>query len=219
MRRAILSVSIAVLATAGVAASGWALQAAALPPPKPAALIAADASEWLHDYRFAVDVFHFDHRRMKGACLRGWFRASHGPKVRESLLSLRSGTMLRASPRGRVAVAKGRAEKHLPGRLAVAAGCTGKLEGALVAAAQGGAHLTARRAYAANRPAVALEWSRGRDKHETIYVSPRTARPLVAILELGGDNATARLFLTRARPDRLKRFHLPVPRPGRRTKR
>lgn len=219
MRRAILSVSIAVLATAGVTASGWALQAAALPSPKPAALIAADASVWLHDYRLVVDVFHFDHRRTKGACLRGWFRHSHGPRVRGSMLSLESGTTVRAWARGRVTIRRAPADRVLSGRLAVAAGCTGKLEGALVAAAQGGAKLTARRAYAANRPAVALEWSRGRDRHETLYVAPRTDRPLVAILELAAGNATARLFLARARPPLLERFHLPVPRRARRTER
>lgn len=212
VRRAILSVSVALLATAGVAASGWALQAAALPPPKPAARVAADASEWFHDYRLAVDVFHFDHRRTKGACLRGWFGRAHGHKTRGSLLSLESGPVLHVSPHGRITVAGGRPDGRMGDKLAVKAGCTGKLEGALVAAAQNGDHLLAARAYAANRPAIALRWSRGRDEDMTLYVSPRSDRPLVAIVEVAGHDATARLYLARARPRLLEHFHLPVPR-------
>jgi hypothetical protein len=213
MRRAILSVAVALLAAAAVTASGWALQVAALPAPKPAARIAADASTWLHDYRFVVDVFHFDHRRTKGACLRGWFGRPRGPKAHGSLLSFESGPVVRAPRRGHVTVVKGHPGRLMPIKLAVAAGCTGKLDGALVAAAQGTAHLTASRGYAANRPAVALRWSRGRDYDLTLYVSPRTDRPLVAILEVAGRYATARLYLARARRNLLERFHLPVPRP------
>lgn len=214
-----LSFMVALLGAAAVTASGWALQAAALPPPKPAALVAADASTWLHDYRFVVDVFHVDHRRIKGACLRGWFRRSGGPKVRESLLSLKPGPTPHASRRGRVTVAKVRPDWLLPARLAVAVGCTGKLEGALAAAAQNSAHLTAERAYAANRPAIALEWSRGRDNNVTLFVSPRTDKPLVAISEIAGRYVTARLYLIRARPRLLTRFDLPVSRPSPSTER
>lgn len=217
MRRAILSAFVAVLAAGSVTASGWALQGAALPSPKPAARIAADASAWLHDYRLAVDVFHFHHRRTKGACLRGWFGGRGRPRVRESLLSFRPGPLLRESNHGRVSVARGLPD--LPARLAVAAGCTGKLEGGLVTAAQDGTHLTVERAYAANRPALALEWSRGRNKDSTLFVSPRTDQPLVAVVGLDGRYATARLYLARARPRLLARFHLPVPGRGRRTER
>lgn len=211
MRRATVSVTVALLAAAGVTASGWALQAAALPPPKPAARVAADASEWFRHYRFAVDVFHFDHRRTKGACLRGWFAGPRGLRTRGSMLSLASGPVLHATTHGRITVAKGRLDHRIPDRLAVAAGCTGKLEGALVAAAQNDTHLTAARAYAANRPAVALRWSRGRDEDLTLYLSPRSDRPLVAILEVGGHYVTARLYLARARPRLLQHFHLPLP--------
>lgn len=217
MRRAILSITVALLGAGAVTASGWALQAAALPPPKPAALVAADASTWLHDYRLAVDVFHVDHRRIEGACLRGWFHRPGGPKVRGSLLSLKPVPAPHASSRG-VTVAKVRSDRLLLARLGVVVGCTGKLEGALAAAAQNGVHLTAERAYAANRPAIALEWSRGRDKNVTLFVSPETDQPLVAISEIAGRSVTARLYLARARPRLLTRFDLPA-RPSRRTER
>src|SRR5262249_56901862 len=70
VRRALLSVAVGLAGAACVTASGWALPAAALPPPTPAARVAAEASAWFHDYRLVVDVFHFHHRRMTGACLR-----------------------------------------------------------------------------------------------------------------------------------------------------
>jgi len=60
--RALLSVAVGLAGAAGVAASGWAIQAAALPPPTPAARVAADASTWFHEHRFIVDVFHFEAR-------------------------------------------------------------------------------------------------------------------------------------------------------------
>ena len=100
MRRALLSVVVALAGAAGVTASGWALEATALPPPKPAAFVAADASVWLLEHRLAIDVFHFEHRRFKGACLRGWFRARNGTKTQASLLSFRAGPILRLSGSG-----------------------------------------------------------------------------------------------------------------------
>jgi hypothetical protein len=200
VRRALLSVAIGLAGAAGVAASGWALQAAALPPPTPAARVAADASVWLHEYRLVVDVFHVDHGRIKGACLRGWFRTPHHGKRRGSLLSLRSGP---------------RHHRRLD-RLLASAGCSGKLAPRLAAAAQSGSDIDASRAYAANQPAIELKLKRFRHERLTLYVSPRTYRPLVAIVALHGREATARLFLNRARPSLLAHFHLlRVPRPSR----
>lgn len=210
MRRAVLSVAVGLAGAAGVTASGWALQAAALPPPTAAARLADDVSRWLHDYRLAIDVFHFDHRRTSGACLRGWFGNAHAPKVRASLLSLGPGPILRASDGRhiRISIVKGHASRLLPDRLAAAAGCTGELASALAAAVQGGAHLTVERAYAANRPAVALELPRHRNRALTLYVAPRTDQPLVAIVASRGEEVTARLYLHRVSRSSLAQFRL-----------
>lgn len=193
MRRALLSVAVGLAGAAAVTASGWALQAAALPPPTPAARVAADASVWFHEYRFVVAVFHYEHRRTEGACLRGWFRHVHGRKARGSLLSLRSTRSHGA---------------RLPRRLAAAAGCSRELARAIVGAAQSGAHLTVSRSYAANRPAIALRVPRGKDKRLTLYVSPRTDRPLVAVVAIADHEATARLYLHPVTRRALARFHL-----------
>jgi hypothetical protein len=208
VRRAFVSVAIAFAGAAGVAASCWALQAAALPPPKPAARVAADASVWFHEYRLAVDVFHFDHRRLKGACVRGWVVRHNGAKTRESLLAFEAGPIVRVSGKSRVSVVAVPHRRHWspPARLAAAAGCTRMLAHMLVAAAEGGGRLSTERAYAANRPALALELNRGRKGRLTLYVSPRTDRPLVAILGRDGEQITARIYLQRVKRHVLRRF-------------
>ena len=189
-----------------MAASGWALQAAALPPPKPATRVAADASAWFHDYRLLVDVFHVDHRRLKGACLRGWFSRPHRHKARASLLSLGAGPLLVPETRHPWIAA----DRHggQPGRLLAFVGCSGKLAPVLATAAQSGAHVTTERSYAANQPAIALEIEHGKDERLTLFVSPRTYRPLVAFVDLEGRQATARIYLSRLKSGLLSRFHL-----------
>ena len=218
MRRALLSVAVGLAGAAGVTGSGWALQAGALPPPTSAARVAADASAWLHEYRLVVDVFHSDHRRTSGACLRGWFGRAHGHTARASVLSLEAGPILRTLPKRRVGVVSGHPDRFLPGALAMAAGCSRELASTLARAAQAGAHMTVSRAFAANRPAVALKVSPGNDKRLTIYVSPRTDKPLVAIVALADHEATARLYLSHIDRRLLAHFHLlrdagPRPRP------
>lgn len=210
VRRALVSVAVALAGAAGVTASGWALQAAALPPPKPAARVAADASVWFHDYRLAVDVFHFDHRRLEGACVRGWILRVPGEKTRASVLSFRTGRVLRVSGNDRVTVVEAprRRRRVPPGRLAAEAGCSRLLAGTLARAAESGGHLTTERAYAANRPAIALELDRGNEERLTLYVSPRTDQPLVAFVDLDRRQITARIYLQRVTRRVLRRFGL-----------
>ncbi|HEY3550756.1 MAG TPA: hypothetical protein VGK69_06875 [Gaiellaceae bacterium] len=216
MRRALLSVAVTLAGAAGVTASGWAIQAAALPPPTSATRVAADASAWFHEHRLVVDVFHFDHRRIKGACLRGWFPRPHEPKARASLLSLRPGRPLRVPERRHPWIAAARRSGQ-PGRILALVGCTGELAPALAAAAQSGGHLTTERSYAANQPAVALELEHAKAERLTLYVSPRTDEPLVAFVHLHELEATSRLFLARVTPLLASRFHLPrAPREPRR---
>lgn len=207
VRRALLSVIVGLAGAAAVTASGWALQAGALPPPTPAARVAAVASAWLHEYRFVVDVFHYDNRRTKGACLRGWFGRVEGRKTRGSLLSIDSGPVLRISGPRRLSLVGGRGNGILPVGLAAAAGCSRELAPVIATAAQSGS-LRASRGYAANQPAIALKVSRGNERRLTLYVSPRSYRPLVAIVAIGEHEATARLYLTRVKPHVLSRFRL-----------
>ncbi len=95
-----------------------------------------------------------------------------------------------------------------PGLLAADAGCSGELARTLAAVAQNGGNLTAERSYAANRPAVALELQRGREERLTLYVSPRTDRPLVAFVDLDRRTITARIYLQRGTRRVLARFGL-----------
>jgi hypothetical protein len=192
-----------------VTATGWALQAAALPSPKPAAKVAADVSVWFHEYRLAVDVFHFHHRRIEGACVSSWFRHRDEKKVRASLLSFGSGPILRISGKRRVSVvAARRRDRFPPGLLAADAGCSRLLSGALTAAAQNAGHITIERSYAANRPALALELQPSRKERLTVFLSPRTDRPLVAFVDRDRQEITARIYLQRLRRRPLARFKL-----------
>jgi hypothetical protein len=209
VRRLLVSVAVAFAGATGVIASGWALQAAALPAPKPAAHVAADASVWFEHYRLAVDVFHFDHHRFKGACARSWFPKRDEAKVRGSLLSFAGGPILRVSGAKRVSLVKaGRRRRFPPGLLAADVGCTRLLTRRLAAAAQGATQLSTERAYAANRPAVALELQGGKEERLTLYMSPRTDRPLVAFLARRDRHITARIYLQPVRRAVLRRFAL-----------
>jgi hypothetical protein len=214
VRRTLTSAAVAFVGAAAVAAGGWALQATALPPPEHADRIAADASAWLHDYRLVVDVFHLDHRRLKGVCLRGWFPGPGRTKSRESLLSLGAGRIFRFRSGREVAHRDRDRDGQYRGLLALA-GCSAKLSSVLAAAAQSGHALRIERGYAANQPAIALRVGRTRHERLTLYVSPRTYRPIVAIVERGGDTATARLYLNRVTPRLLARWRLPRERFGR----
>ncbi|HZT53148.1 MAG TPA: hypothetical protein VE995_02075 [Gaiellaceae bacterium] len=209
MRRALSSVAIGLAGAAGVTATGWALQAAALPPPAPAARMAADATVWLHEHRLVIDVFHSGHRRTSAACLRGWFRGRDGTLVRGSLLGLRGGPVFRIAADGRrVEVVRGRRRGRFPARLALAAGCSGELAPVLARVAQNGGRLRAVRAYAAGRPAVALGLRPAPDERLVLDVSPRTFRPLAAVLTRDGRRLSVRLYLARAGTGILERFGL-----------
>jgi hypothetical protein len=209
VRRTLLSAAAGLAGAAAVTASGWALQAAALPPPEHADRIAADASAWLHDYRLVVDVFHVDHRRLKGACLRGWFPSRTGVKTQASLLSLRAGPVFRLSGRQRSVLERGPETRGEHTRLLALAGCSGPLARALAAAAQSGWDLSVERGFAANQPAVKLKLGRGRHEHIAVYVSPSTYRPLVAIVVRKQRAVTARIYLNRITPRLLHRFRFP----------
>ncbi len=215
MRRALLGVAIALAGAAGVTASGWALQAAALPSPRPAANVAADANVWLHEYRLVVDVFHLHHRRVKGACLRGWFPGQSGSKARASLFAVGSRPVLRMPLRRRALLALAGRGRGLPKRMMALIGCSGELSQIFAGAAQSGGRLSTERSHAANQPAIALELERGRGVRLTLYVSPHTHRPLAAFVDLAGEAATARLYLRGATPHLLRQYHFP-PNSGRR---
>lgn len=201
VRRALVSVVVCLAGAGAVGAAGWSLQTVTLPPPARAARIAADASAWLHDYRYSIDVFRSQGRRLRGTCLRGWFPSrGHARRfVHGSLLVLQGGpVVVDTGGRRYVRFLAGTRRRGLPGFLAIAAGCTSSLANDLYAAIQRNGHVSVERAYAANRPALALRVPPVRGERLTIYVSPRRYRPLVVTAAVGGSVATARIYLTRA---------------------
>jgi hypothetical protein len=180
-----------------------------LPEPKPAAEVAADASVWFHRYRLAVDVFHFHHRRIEGACASSLAQRPGGRNVRTSVLSYRSGPIVRVVGKRHVSVvAAGQRRRFPPELLAADAGCSRLLSGVLTSAAQNGGHITTERSYAANRPVIALELQLGREERLTVFVSPRTDRPLVVFVNLDRRQITTRIYLQQVTGRALAPFRL-----------
>jgi len=192
-----------------VAGAGWALEAAALPPPEHADQVAAAAIGWLAEHPFAVDVFHAGHHRLHGACTQGSFRAGHGRGVvHGTLISLRPGPVVVFARHHQVVRIHGAPLRFLPPSLAAAVGCPRRLASTLDRATHFGDSLRVERSYAANQPALKLELRRVHDERLTLYVSPQRARPLVAILARDGKVATARIYLGNTTPQALRHFHI-----------
>jgi len=200
VRGALLSVVVCLAGSASLCAAGWSLQTLTLPPPARGARVAADVSTWLHEYRYSIDIFHSRGHRLRGACLHGWYPQRRNARrfARGSLVVLDGGpVVLDTGSRRYVRFLSGRQRRDLPVYLAVATGCTSSLSASLYAAVHQDKSPRVERAYAANQPALALH-AQLHDERLTIYVSPRSYRPLVVIATVGGRTATARIYLVRA---------------------
>jgi hypothetical protein len=212
MRRTLVSVVVGLPGVAALIAGAWAFQTLALPPPTRADRAAADAEAWFHFHRLSIDVFNASDRRFSGECLRGWHVRSHSRLG--SVLVMSGGPVALVSGKGRIRFASGHRRTALPAFLAAAIGCTGSLASALTTAVRSSQRLTIERAYAANQPALALEVHLD-DERLTIYLSPRSFQPLVALGAVGGRIATARLYLPRVTPAHIATFRRLAQRNGR----
>jgi len=195
-----VSVVVGLAGAFSVLALGFGLQSAVFPSPARANRVAAEASHWLQRYRYSIDLFHSDGRRLGGACLRGSYPRQRGGRLlRGSLLVLDGGlVVLETRNRRHIRFLSGHRRPDFPAFLAVASGCTFPLGNALYNAAQGKIRISMEPAFAAGQPALALEMPSVRDGHLTVYVSPRQDRPLVAIAAAEGHTTTARIYLARA---------------------
>lgn len=191
-----------------VAGTAWSIETVGLPPPARADRVAADIARWLHSYRLAVDVFHIEGRRTTGECFRSRFRFPHGSPGTASVVSFTPGPVALVSEHHHAEILSGRREPGLPMRLAARAGCTYELLIQLANVAQAGLHVRVERAFAAGQPALALRLPRLREERLTLFVTPRTYRPLVAFVAVKRREVSARLFLTRVTPGLLARFRL-----------
>jgi hypothetical protein len=203
VRGMLLSGVVGVACLVCVLALGFGLQAAVLPSPAHVDRVAADASRWLNLYHYSIDVFHSRKRRLRGACLRGWYPRAQKPG---SLLLLHGGPALLAIEHQPVLFLSRSRRRDFPALLAITTGCTLQLGNALYAAAQGKTRISIEPAYAANQPTLALELPHVREQRLTVYVSARQYRPLVAIATAHGHTTTARIYLTRASPSLRLRY-------------
>lgn len=205
MRRALVSVVVALAGAGVIAATAWSVQTVGLPPPSRTGRVAADASKWLSEHRAIVDVFHVDRQRLIGICVDGWFPTGHGTLARGSLLALESGAQYLVAGHEVVSELEFRRRAALP-HLAATVGCGRNIEEALLPGEQADFRLRSERAYAAGRPAIALRLHWGIHGHFTLFVDAGTYEPLVAILHTRRETVTGRLYLARLTPSLLDRF-------------
>jgi hypothetical protein len=178
--------------------------------------VAADAASWLSRYRIVGASLRIDGRRESSLCLHSWFPRKDGTLARGELLRLGNGTVI-AETGGRVwADGSGAVlPRHAP-FLFELAGCTSALGArAATAAVDGGTRIAS--GFVGGRPALALRLPNRSDRlgarrrvpdRVTLYVTPRTYRPLAVSASLGSEQGFARLRLVRATPGLLARFHM-----------
>lgn len=176
-------VGVAALVAAGVAASGFAIQWAALPDAGQGDVVAARASLWLGRYRETASVLEVDGGRLRGVCYHGWIVGRRDRKHRGTLLRLSDGVTLRALPPHTLLFSgtglfngtglfSGTGPKR-PVALLYAAGCTKLLSDHLATLAEFSGHRRARRAVLAGVPVYAVDFP-----HLTLYVDRTSGKPI-----------------------------------------
>jgi hypothetical protein len=204
---------VTLLAAAAVGAAvlgvGWTVQAAALPAPERADLIAARTASWLSRYRFVESAFSVGGGpAVHAQCMQGWFSAGRRGLQPGSVLHFgRSAAVVALE--GRTLEVLGMAHRERP-RLAVVqlelAGCPRLLARTIAAALQSPPGIRIERATVAERPAIAFTVTVKRGRLE-VYVTPRTYRPIALSLTAGRFTGRSRIRLTRLTPALLAAFN------------
>ena len=221
MRGLAVSGVVALAISGAVLGAGWVVQAGVLPRSPRASHVAADAASWLLRHRVVEASLRVDGHRESSLCLH---RRRDGTFARGALVLLGDGTRI-ADNGGQIRRVgfHGSRRGYLPLLLELA-GCPSVLGArAATAAVDGGIAIA--RAFAAGRSALALKLPTQRDRlgprnrlvadRVTLYVTPRTYRPLAVSASLGTEQGFARVRLVWATPSLMARFVAPNPRtPG-----
>ncbi len=226
VRGVLVTLCVGLLAAGAALGAGWAVLAAALPPPARGDRVAADAAAWLLRFRVTRSTFELNGARQSAYCLHTWFpRRSTGTLARGTLLRLDAGGRLLQN--GGAVWAEGPVAAG-PQRLDLLelelAGCPDVLGTRVAAAAQTADGIRVERAFAAGQPALALRLPTLYDRagrhrfvldRATLYVSARTFKPLLVKASLGPWTGSGRIHLTRATPALLAALLAPLSgRPG-----
>jgi hypothetical protein len=179
-------------------AAAWGLQAAMLPPPEHADLVAAHAVEWLLSYRLVDSTFRIgDETPLHGECLQGWFTAQHGRIVRGTVLRLSNGSSLiavRPHHLQLTGAARGESVRRSIVQLELA-GCSRILGPRIAEAAQDGPLRIDRSGGAALGLRIRTTLTR-----MTLYVDASTYRPVAVRASSGPVSGYGRIRLTRLTP-------------------
>jgi hypothetical protein len=202
VRSALVTVLVAGSMAGGVFAGGWALQAAALPAPQRGNTAGAGAVTWLLRYRLVESAFRINHGPVvHGRCLVDWFPQGNGLSSRGTLLRLDDGVSLLSVPPHGLDVDDpyGAEPKGLPLVQLELAGCPRVLAPAVAQLVQSRRNVHVERAFAAGRPALSLRVTTSRT-HITLYLAPKTARPIAIAVTSPRFSGRGRLSLTRLTP-------------------
>jgi len=195
-----LLVATAVGAT--VLAAGWTVQAAALPAPERADLIAAHTASWFARYRFVESAYSIAGApAVRAQCLQGWFAAGRrGSRPGTVLHFGRQATIIALSGRRLEVLGVPHGERP---RLAMVqlllSGCPRLLATSVAAALNTGHGARIERADVAGHPAIAFSVPLSFGSM-LVYVTPRTYRPIALSLESPRFNGHSRIRLTRFTP-------------------
>ncbi|HVA30793.1 MAG TPA: hypothetical protein VMU58_05955 [Gaiellaceae bacterium] len=208
MRSALLTLLVAAAVGAAVLGAGWAVQAAALPAPERADLVAAHAASWLSRYRFVVSAFAVGGEpAVHAQCLQGWF--SPDGRAKRPGMVLHFGrhaavVALAGRPLDVLAVPGGEHARLAAVQLALA-GCPHLVSREIVAALDSQRGIRSERATVADHPAIALDVPVEHGRMQ-VYVTPRTYRPIAISLDLSRFSGRGRIRLTPLTPALLTAF-------------
>jgi hypothetical protein len=162
-----------------LAASAFALQAFALPPPGQRALVAAAAIKTLDEYRVVRAVEQVAGRRVSAACFQGWFRTGSRANVRGAGAVLDDGARI-LDIRGRFSEFGRHRDPRALARIELALACP-RVLGNVLARRLAHRRLELVPAAADGRRAYVLQVSTSRTR-AALSVDARTLAPLAIVV-------------------------------------
>jgi hypothetical protein len=159
---------------------GWVVQAEALPQPRPAAVVAARAAEWLYRYRLAVSTFSIGAGRpVHATCVQTWFPTPGGDSDRGTVLRLDGGSTVITVLRHKLEVF-GRRHGQGPSLTRaqlVLAGCPRLLADTIAVAAQSGGGVSVSLGRTMGKGALLLRVSTGK-RLLIVHLAEHTGEPI-----------------------------------------
>lgn len=202
MRPFLASLPAALAMGAMVFGAGWAVQAAVLPAPQRAAVIAARAAAWLDRYRLVDSTFSIGNGSpVHATCAQTWFPTASGGSDRGTLLRLGSGfTVITDLPHDLDVLGRQHREPPWLTRAQLQlAGCPRLLADNIVVAAQSLGRVSVSLGRAMGQRAFLLHVL-ARNRRLIVYLAQRTGKPIGVSITDRGWHGHSVIRLARATP-------------------